>query len=197
MSKEIQYDEQQLLVQIAEGDTRAFQKIYDEYRNQIYSFSFKFLHREELAQELVQDVFTKIWLVRTSLAGVQNIGGFLYTVARNMALSRLRRMATEQQAYHQIGKSMSESNLTDDDVLHRDYQKLLKQVIETLPTQQKAVYLMSREQGMSRQEIAEALNISPNTVKAHLSAATDTLRTWFNRHKGEMLALFMVLHASR
>jgi RNA polymerase sigma-70 factor (ECF subfamily) len=188
------YPETELLQLIADGNEAAFRQLYDQHRDRIYSFSLQLLQREDLAEELVQDVFLKIWTSRAALVDVENIGGFLYTVARNLSLSRLKRIAHEQQIVREIGKRSTESNLTDDEVLHRDYQKLLQEAIANLSAQQRTVYVMSKEKGMSRQEIADELELSPNTVKAHLSAATTALRDWFARHKGEMLALFIVLH---
>jgi RNA polymerase sigma-70 factor (family 1) len=184
------------LTKIAEGDAAAFCILYDEQRNRIYSFSLQLLHREELAEELVQDVFLKIWTSRSALTGIENIEAFLYTVARNLALSRLKRMAHERQILAEI-RNGTEEALTDDDALHRDYLRILQKAIASLPEQQRNVYILSREKGMSRQEIADAMGISTNTVKAHLSAATNSLRGWFDRHKGEMLALFIILHGTR
>lgn len=193
MAVQLPYDEKLLLNQIAEGDANAFRILYDDQRNRLYSFSLQLLQREDLAEELVQDVFLKIWTSRAAITGIENIEAFLYTVTRNLALSRLKRMAHERQILGEIAKQTDET-LTSDDVLHRDYQRLLQKAIAALPEQQRNVYILSREKGMSRQEIADALDISANTVKAHLSAATNTLRSWFSRHKGEMLALFIILH---
>jgi RNA polymerase sigma-70 factor (ECF subfamily) len=181
---------------VAEGDENAFRVLYESQRNRIYSFSLQILRKEELAEELVQDVFLKIWNSRAALTDIESIEAFLYTVARNLALSRLKRIAHERKILGEIKKTTPEA-LTQDEVLHRDYQKLLQKAIASLPEQQRKVYLMSKEDGFSRQEIADALDISPNTVKAHLSAATNSLKDWFGKHKGEMLALFIILHSAR
>jgi RNA polymerase sigma-70 factor (ECF subfamily) len=114
-------------------------------------------------------------------------------MARNLALSRLKRMAHEREILAEI-RNGTEEALTDDEILHRDYNGILQKAIASLPEQQRNVYILSRENGMSRRQIADSLGISTNTVKAHLSAATNNLRCWFDRHKGEVLALFIILH---
>lgn len=190
------YDEALVLLKVVRGDQDAFRVVFDRYRDKVYFFALKLVHQPSQAEEIVQDVFLKIWVNRQSLANVQNFDNYLCTITRNHAFNILKRCAHEKQITAELNRQSSTNDIsTENIILQHDYERILLQAVEKLPPQQKLVYIMSREKGLKRAEIARELNISPETVKAHMYAALKFIRSSFNlpEHAFSMIAALCVL----
>lgn len=170
------YDEKKELLLITRGNEEAFTFFYNRYRAKIYGVALKMLKSTPLAEDVVQEVFLKIWLKRKELIQIERIEGYLFIIARNQILNTLKSFAKEE---------FIKSNLTpipgyDDNADHltreNQYAGLLNNVIDQLPPQQNIVYLLSRHDGLSTDEIAAKLRLSPLTVKKHLSQALKFIR---------------------
>lgn len=184
------YHEKALLDQIAQGDENAFRTIFDHYRDAIYSFALKVLRHEAMAEETVQDVFLKIWINRAGLSAIRNFADFLYIVARNHTFNSLRKLARERRICTGVPDDLQIEGVSAEAmVLQRDYDRVLQQAIALLPPQQKLVYTLSRQHGLSRDEIAEQMNISAGTVKAHMAQALRSVRTYFKNYENSILSL--------
>jgi RNA polymerase sigma-70 factor (ECF subfamily) len=132
-----------------------------------------------MAEEIVQDVFLKIWLKREELKDVQSFEAYLVTAARNKTYDYLRSQASQKDHLTKLGaQALAQQESTEDWMINKDYQRVLRQGIDMLPPQQQKVYLLSREEGLKREEIAERLGISPETVKIHLGNANKKLRAY-------------------
>jgi RNA polymerase sigma-70 factor (family 1) len=184
------YNEKALLQQIAQGKETAFRIVFDHYRDAIYSFALKVVRHEMLAEEIVQDVFVKIWINRSGLPEVRQFADFIYIIARNHTFNCLRRLARERKLNSTTTEELQIAGVSAEaTVLQRDYDRLLQQAVARLPPQQKLVYTLSREHGLSREEIAEQLNISAGTVKAHMGQALRTIRQYFKTYDNSILSL--------
>lgn len=187
MPVEALHNERTLLDQVAQGDEKAFRAVFDHYRDAIYSFALKVTRRETMAEEIVQDVFIKIWINRGGLPGVRHFGNFLYIIARNHTFNSLRKLAKEK-ITGEFPDQLAEAGVSaETTVLQYDYEKLLQQAIAQLPPQQKLVYTLSRQHGLTREEIAAQLQLSPGTVKAHLAQALRSIRLYFKTHESSVL----------
>lgn len=185
-----------LIEQIAGGDSAAFRVLFNAHWDRIFSVALAFTKSTERSEELVQDVFLKIWLNRTELPGIRNFEGYLFTVARNHIFNALRTRLKEVSFGEELEHYFKESSLADDLLLLKDAEALVHKGVEALPGQQRAVFEMSRFQGLNTAEIAEKLNISPLTVKVHLRKALAALRTFLQQHAAGMvllLALYRLL----
>lgn len=188
------YREDALLNQIAQGDEKAFRIIFDHYRDAIYSFALKVTHRETTAEEIVQDVFVKIWIHRNSITEVRHFGNFLFIIARNHAFNCLRQLAKERKIVSQPSEQLADEALSAETiVIQRDFDKLLEQGIAQLPPQQKLVYTLSRQYRLTREEIAAQLHIAPGTVKAHMAQALQSLRSYIKTHDSGLLLLLICM----
>lgn len=173
------YHEKELLALIANGDETAFSRLFEYYRNRIYSIAFKLTHSTAVSEEIVQDVFLKIWLKRADLTGIQNFSAYLFIVARNTVYKVLKR-----NAIYFNSRMIAEENqiLLHKDPEHllmeKDYNSLLQKAIHRLPAQQQKVYKLVKEQGLKREEVAELLEIHPETIKYHLAQAKKNIRTY-------------------
>jgi RNA polymerase sigma-70 factor (family 1) len=171
-------NENELLARIAEGDDRAFGVIFHHYRSKIYSYAFHLSGDSAQADELVQEVFLKVWLNRDKIPHVLRFDNYLFTIARNQVFDMLKKMARESEFRQQISGLLDpEANPVEDRLLTRENELRLRQALDQLPPRQRLIFFLSRHQGMKHGEIADQLNISRHTVKTHLVQALKTLRT--------------------
>ncbi|SHG60565.1 RNA polymerase sigma factor [Pedobacter caeni] len=185
--------EAELLRRISERDQAAFRLVYDKYRKRIYTFSLRLLKSAELAEEIVQETFLKIWLMEDELNKVSHLEPYLVTICRNKCLDVLRQTAKALKSNHIRTQNWSEShNETEELILLQDTNDLLQAGIERLPTQQKRVYQLCRQQGLKYEEAAAEMNISPLTVKTHMQQALRSLRVYMNTHTDLAVALIIL-----
>lgn len=185
------YEEGKLISLLHEDSEYAFQLIYDKHRNRIYSTAIKFLKSPIIAQDVVQDVFLKLWFERASLDASKPIEAWLYTVAKNNILNKLRKLANDWKAIdHFSNHLLQKENLTENKLLEDEYKKSLEQALASLSEQQKTVFILSRYEKLSYQEIGQRMGISPLTVKTHLSRALYSIRKQFE--SSGILFLFII-----
>jgi RNA polymerase sigma-70 factor (family 1) len=177
VSLEKLYGEKEILLLVAQGNELAFEKLFNHYSNRIYSVALRLAHSTSIAEEVVQDVFLKIWSRRAGLTEIKDFSAYLYTVAKNEVYQMLHRLARQQQvAEESEAEREPYHNETDLFVLSRDYERLLVQAVDKLPPQQKKIYQLMKEQGLKREETARLLNLHPETVKTHLAQAMRNIR---------------------
>ncbi len=190
------YEETKLISLLAKDSEYAFQLLYDRYRNRIYHTAIRYLKSPVLAQETVQDVFLKLWLERKNLNPARPIEAWLYTVAKNNLLNRLKRITNEWKALHQLQLNAEESDNSASNKLEDSlYRQLLQQALLELPAQQQKVFYLARQENLTYAEIGERLNISPLTVKTHMARALSHIKACLAAH-GETFIWFLVLPAS-
>ena len=166
-----------LLLRVSEGDESAFAQLFKTHYNQLGDFILRITESEQLTQEIVQDVFLKIWMNRQSLAGIHCFKAYLMVVARNHAFNCLKQIAREKSRKRAWEHSVLHLalNNTDEEAL-TDKGQLIDEAVELLPPRQKNVYLLSRREGISQEGIAQKLNISHETVKKHMVLALRFLK---------------------
>ena len=182
--------EKALLLLAATADENAFSELFHLYKHKLYAYLLRLTESEMLAEDIVQDVFMKLWNEHESLADIDNFGSYLFRMSKNHVINHFRRMSHETLIISEMFQvNPSSHNHTEDIISFKETEKLLADIIEKLPAQQKSVYRMSREEGMSHDEIAALLKISPNTVKNHIVQAMSTIRTQLRRHSDTLIIL--------
>jgi RNA polymerase sigma-70 factor (family 1) len=171
-----------LVTEVASGNQDAFRVLFDLYSPKIYSFAFKLTRCGSTAEEVVQEVFIKVWINRAALTEIIFFPSYINTITRNHCFNVLKKMAFEEKRRIAIGKNQTGLHEeTEQSIIHRDYQHILNNVIEALPPQQRLVYGLCHNQGLKYEEAAERLNISRLTVKTHMKQALRTIRANFSR----------------
>ena len=165
--------EKELLTRITAGDHLAFTELFDLYHHHLGSFIYNITKSRELAEEISLDVFLKIWISREALSEVKNFKAYLFTVSRNAAISGLRKIINERTKHIEWIKGPAPDD--DDAVEKENYLSLIDEAINYLSPQRKKIYLLSREQGLKYDEIADQLGISRHTVRAHIQQAVDSI----------------------
>ena len=165
-------NEQLLLTRTALGDERAFKELFDNYSNVLGEYVLKLTGSLELAEEIVQDTFIKIWLKKEELQGVQYFKNYIFIICKNHLYSTLRKKSREQKLLTFMEQEKIEENYeTVVDSTISEYRRLIDIAIESLPPQAQKVYLLSRDERMKYDQIADHLNISRETVKKHIQYA--------------------------
>ena len=166
-----------ILGNLAKGDAVAFREIYEKFNKKIYTVVLKMLKAKEVAEEVTQEVFLKLWRYDQQFNDFDHLEAWLRTTARNLSLNVFRKLALERKLDDQAFLQFSESqNVTEEAVLLNDARRLLEAAIEKLPTQQREIYILCQQEGLKYEEVADQLNISVNTVKTHMKRALASVR---------------------
>lgn len=161
---------------MSEGDAEAFRIIFDAYRDRLYFFTLRITSSPETAEDIVQDTFLKIWIMRDRLTRVQYFGTYIFRMAQNAVMNGLKRKALESVI---VAEKLAppESEKTADEQLHfKHVRKVIEETVDGLPARQKMAFKLRREEGKKVKEIAALMNISEETVKGTLSKAQKTIR---------------------
>lgn len=173
------HNEKQLLLRVAEGDEAAFTLLFNVYRPRIYTVGLKITGSENHTEELVQDIFLKVWLRREMLNEVENFSAYLFTMVKNAAYNALKSALKRKEKEEAASDDMPGTEIGLEHLLEaKDYNNVLHQAVTRLPLQQSKVYRMVKVQGYKREEVAAALGISPLTVKKHLQEARRSVRAY-------------------
>lgn len=173
------YSEEQLLLHVASKDEQAFTELVNRYRDNIYTTALRLVHRRVLAEEVLQDVFLKVWLNAATLPELDNFPAWLNRVARNTIYTAFRQSLKENIiALDETTQEISTPFLEEDRILDKEYTSLLRDAVASLPPRQQQAWRLIREEGKKRAEAAAELNISPETVKFHLEAAVRNVRAY-------------------
>ena len=161
-----------------QGDMRAFDRIYYVYNSKLQKFVYSLLKTEADTEEIVQDVFVKLWENRDKLKKSASFESFLFTVAYNTTISLLRKRANESR-YVEYVKSIQIEIGDFDTVENPDWEEVNKKLyslIEKMPARQREVFKMKYFQGFSYKDIAGKLGISVNTIENHIAKANKFLK---------------------
>jgi len=193
VQKTITFDDAEVLRQLALGNELAFVQIIDRYEQRVFSVAYKFLKSREQAKEIVQEVFMRVWTKREAFAEAKNLEALIYTATRNLTLNLLEKLANERSAQYQFTQRRDNvSHATEYTLRDNEYEALLHKSLQELPPQQLLVYQLAKVEGLSYEETAERLNISPNTVKYHIKHIHRFLREKLEIHTS-MMAIPVIL----
>jgi RNA polymerase sigma-70 factor (family 1) len=167
--KESESNIKSTLKSLKNGDKRAFNRIYNYYYSKLYYFIFSITKSKYNSEEILQAVFIKIWTNRKNIDLSKSFDSFIFTITRNLTLNHLRTISNRESLRQELWRNMKQTSLkTDNDILSSEYKDILDDILQGIPTQKRSVYVLSKEQGKSNQEIADLLGISKKTVKNHL-----------------------------
>ena len=193
MSVNQAHNEKLLVKQLIVGNEKAFIKLYDNYKNSIYGYSLKLLKSRANAEEMLQDVFMKIWQKRETLDDTLSFKSFLFTIARNKCFDFLEKAANDEKMKSAIFYQSQKSFVASDrQVIEADFERIKKEAYESLPSKRRTIFKMSRENGMTYDQIATELGISASTVKSQMNKALKTLRNYFKEHQDVSFILLLI-----
>lgn len=176
--------EKDLLLKISQGHENAFRTLFEQYYEQLYNYIFGFIKSKQVAEELVMDVFLKIWLGRDIIPQIQKFDAFLFRVAHNKSIDFLRSVARDPKFMDLLWEKIQVANNVQSDsfVLMHEYETKLREAVSLLSPQRKKVYQLSREQDMTHDQIAAQLNLSKSTINNHIVEAQRFIRTYLSKN---------------
>ncbi len=162
---------------IREGDQYAFSRYYETSLDRLVTLVIRITKDSEEARNIAQDTLIKLWEQREQIDPTQSVDGFVSRTAWNSALNYLKRQRVHNRyCNEQLLVSNEEDLCADEKLVTRETVQRIEAVICNLPPQRRKVFELSRNDGLSRNEIADRLDISPSTVKNHLTLALDEIR---------------------
>lgn len=172
----------------ANGGQDAFTELFMQNRHKLFSFLMRLTQSPEATEDVIQDIFMKLWRNKSSLAEIDNFSSYLFRMAQNQCITQFKRMAKETLILSRLASDSSASrSTTEDHIAVKEVQEQLQQAVAKLTPQQKLVFTLSREKGLKYDEIAAELNISPSTVKNHMIDALRIIRQHFHSSANALL----------
>jgi len=186
------FPDKKTLRRIAGGDESAFRMVFDHYRPIIYTLSLRYTRNEWIAEEIVQDVFMKVWVNRNALPGIQNFGGWIFTIAEGLTINAVKKLVRDKEKAQLYFSDPLSVDITFDSAEQENhYATILKEAVQQLPARQQETYLLIKEQGLKREEAAKVLNVSPETVKSNLKQAMRVIRAYCQARLGKTALLWL------
>lgn len=166
-----------ILQQLAHDDKAALQELFTYFYPRLYNFSRSFLKLEEGIDDILQEVFIRIWENRRNIKTPETFNAYIFTITRNLLLNELRSRLNNEKAKAKIfKKSVAGEYLLSDQIEFDELKEQVDQMVAGLPEKQREVFLLSRKEGLSYKEIATKLGIAEKTVEYHISQAIGILK---------------------
>jgi RNA polymerase sigma-70 factor (family 1) len=162
------------VLSIKNGSVKAFELAYHFWSGKIYTFILKQCHSEEIAEEVVQLVFIRLWEKRGNLSLEHSLSSQLFRMSKTIFIDELRKTANSRKFQERL--QHSEIAFTENTLEHKEALEIVYQAIDQMPPVRKQIFMMSRMEHLSYNEIAAKLSISPKTVENHIALALKYLR---------------------
>lgn len=173
-----------LLQDMQEGRESALRDLFNKYAEKLFAVSFAILKDTGWSEDTVQEVFVKLWENSRKISIKESIWPYLYVLTKHQSFKKLRDIKPFTPEFESLWLNIS--HLTDcsyEQLILKETQEKIKTIVEMMPERQRQIFHLSREQGMTHQEIAEHLGISQNTVKNHMVQAIGKLRKVLSKAK--------------
>lgn len=181
---------------IKKDQLQAFDQLYDRYSQNLYRFARSFLKTNEDAEEVVQEVYFRLWDKRHGLSEHKSLQSYLFTITYHVVIDQLRLRVKDQNYEQYLLREAQRSFSTPDAVLeYEELKKQLEKAVDELPKRRKQVFQMSRDEGLSNREIADRNQISIKTVETHITLALQHIRKRLGRNNlGVVIFLFLFVY---
>lgn len=185
------YTDTQLLELLGSGDESAFTELYNRYHGPLYHYLLHFVKSPNLAEDLVHEVFLKLWAMRNRLQVNTSLSAYLYRICHNMGLDALKEIARDRTLRHEVLEWLRPvTDERDADVAAQE--ELLAAAVAKLPPQRQRVFQLVRLEGKTYEEAARELGISRNTIKEHMVHSLKALRGYVAEKDKLLLAILLV-----
>lgn len=192
---ELLHNEPQLVKEMQSGSEQAFTSLYRYFSPRLYSNILRMVHDPALTEELVQELFTRIWQKRNSRGVGEDFRGYMYRIAQNLVFDFFRKMKKDrllQEKFRAMASEADASATAEEMLDQRQSMGIINNAIEHLPPQQKKVYKLVKQEGYTYKKAAENLGISPFTVKEYLSLANQSIRNYLIHHSDSPRELLLM-----
>jgi RNA polymerase sigma-70 factor, Bacteroides expansion family 1 len=182
-------NEQQLVKLLQKGNVEAFDSLFGVYSSKLFGFACKYFRNNADAEELVQEVFVKVWENRQSIKSEYSFKSYLFTIALNI----IRKYFNKKAASLRYLESLQEDAFTSEQANHDNFETALQKlnlIIEQMPARRREIFIKSKLEGRSSKEVADELNITPGTVDNQVSEALKFIRNQMKSGNIDMILFF-------
>lgn len=186
------YENKDLFLRIANGDEQAFTEIFHIYTPKLLPYIIKIARKEQLAEEMVQETFLRLWINRAKLAQVDQPSSWLFRVASNVTVTYLKTQLNRKRLLTKVQVEEEEDTVSQK-IHSKELVLLIQHAINLLPEKRQEIYRLSREAGLTHQQIADQLGISINTVKNQLGMALKFMQEHISKETGLTLLTISII----
>jgi RNA polymerase sigma-70 factor (family 1) len=173
--------EKELIELVKIGDKCAFGQIYHNYKARICGNLVKMVKSEQIAEEILQDLFVKIWIGRANLDPEQSFKSYVFKIAENLAYDFFRKAArNKKMEAYLTAVATPETSPVEQHIYYKEGNYVLTKAIEQLPPKRKQVYILCKIEGKSYEEVSRLLGVSISTVNEHIVKASQAVRKYFH-----------------
>lgn len=172
-------EDRHLIGLLREGDSLSFEILFQKYYVRFINFVKSLIKDQHTAEDIVQNVFMKVWVNRASLHPDQSIHNWMYVLTKHEVLNYIRNRKVVMQVERLLDLDPTEQPLTEDTVDYRELDQKIKEFIALMPEQRRKVFLLSRYRGMTNGQIASLMGLSVRTIDRHINLALTSLRKEF------------------
>jgi RNA polymerase sigma-70 factor (family 1) len=188
------HHEHELLSRVVLGEEKAFSELFYAYHNQLGEYVLLLTGSAEMTEEIVQDVFVKVWMNREALLKIDRFTAYLFILTRNYTLNCIRKVSKEQKQRVQYGDEMLanefDSEMQEPLFADPDYLRLIDRAVAQLPPQQQRVFRL-RQEGLKNPEIAKQMQISTDSVKKYKQWALKAVSEFVKAHAALSVLFFL------
>ncbi len=186
--------ESALVIRIQEGDEVAFRELFFRYKNKLFNFCLFLTKSREQAEEIVHDVLVKVWTERKQLDPTKSVNNYLYIITKHFAINFLKKAAADKVLLTKVYENLTWNRYTEEELNDYDQlDKVVKEAIDLLPPKRKLIFDLSRNEGLTHEEIATYLHISKHTVRNHMVEALKFIKGYLNHHSDITIGMFALL----
>lgn len=173
----------ELLHRIIKDDASAFREIYERYQGKVFLFALRLTKSGIEAEEVVQEVFVKLWEKRLGIKIEKNFNAYILTITRNLIFDKLKKAYRDKSMQQHIYRNMENlQNAGVSQLIEKELARLHHQAVQRLSPRKREVYLLSREEELTYEQIAEKLGISVNTVRNQMAGSLNSIREFLSNH---------------
>lgn len=183
------HNERALLLRITTGDESSFQQVFEHYKDNVYTTVLRMTGSVQVAEEVLQDTFLKVWLKKETLHEVHYFAAWVYTIAENLTYNAIKVMQRKK-AQGDVLRQWAQEQLSPQvpqELIHKEYEQILRNAVLQLPPKQQETYRLIKEQHLKRDEVAALLNVTPETVKWNLDQAMRSIRAYCIAHLDDLV----------
>ena len=173
----VENNEHSLIRSLVKGDALSFDQIFSKYNKKVYAFAIRNLKNKDDAESIVQEVFVNLWTNRGKLKEIENLDAWIFMIVFNTIRKHFRQLMREKKHLEEFATySLEDDNTTVTETEYNDLLEKAEKIIDRLPDRQRTIFILSKKEGLSNDEISAKLNITKKTVENYLTNAKSAVK---------------------